>query len=154
MTYANTTSTFTPSELAADQYRNALRDAVHDRFPRVRKSAWQRGVMMYVGMLLDGIETSAPLTEEALLNGARNWREYSWGGSALIYDQDIAHFLCTPYELRRTKNGLRRPNRREEWLDVQARALYQASRLLLEAAARIDMASRSAALSELPMAGE
>lgn len=36
--------------------------------------------------------------------------------------------LCTPSELRRTHNGERRPNSREEWLDTQARALYQAAR--------------------------
>ena len=64
----------------------------------------------------------------AALNGARNWSDYSWGGSAFVYDRDIAAALCTPSELRRTRNGERRPNSREEWLDVQARALHQAFR--------------------------
>lgn len=63
---------------------------------------------------------------EWLLNGANDWSQYSWGGSALIYDGDIAERLCTPSELKKTRNGERRPNSREEWLDVQARALYQA----------------------------
>ena len=61
-----------------------------------------------------------------MLNGARDWNAYSWGGSALIYDGDIAERLCTPSELKRTRHGERRPNSREEWLDTQARALYQA----------------------------
>ena len=52
--------------------------------------------------------------------------ESSWGGSHLCYDYDIAHHYCTPSELKRTKDGERRPNAREEWLDVQARAIYQA----------------------------
>lgn len=51
---------------------------------------------------------------------------YNWGGSSLIYDADIAGRLCCPSELKKTRNGERRPNSREEWLDVQARALYQA----------------------------
>lgn len=64
--------------------------------------------------------------KSVLLNGARNWTEYSWGGCALVYDSDIAAHYCTPSELRKTRNGERRPNGREEWLDVQARALSQA----------------------------
>lgn len=66
----------------------------------------------------------------ALLNGAKDWRAYSWDGCALIYDGDIARHYCTPSELKKTKNGQRRPNSREEWLDVQARALFQASMLI------------------------
>lgn len=52
--------------------------------------------------------------------------ESSWGGSHLCYDYDIARHYCTPSELKRTRDGERRPNAREEWLDVQARAIYQA----------------------------
>lgn len=68
-----------------------------------------------------------------LLNGARDWSQYSWGGCALVYDGDIAEHYCTPSELKRTRNGERRPNSREEWLDVQARALSQASRRVQDA---------------------
>lgn len=63
-------------------------------------------------------------------NGIRNIyqcaHESSWGGSHLCYDCDIARHYCTPSELRRTRDGQRRPNARDEWLDVQARAIYQA----------------------------
>lgn len=52
--------------------------------------------------------------------------ESSWGGSHLCYDDDIARHYCTPSELKRTRDGERRPNAREEWPDVQARAIYQA----------------------------
>ena len=68
-----------------------------------------------------------------MLNGAQDWEQYSWGGSALIYDGDIAERLCCPSELKKTRNGERRPNSREEWLDVQARALYQASSRVVNA---------------------
>ena len=70
---------------------------------------------------------------EFLLNGARNWKEYSWGGCALIYDEDIARRYCTPSELKKTRNGQRKPNSTEEWLDVQARALLQAANRLFNA---------------------
>lgn len=102
------------------------------------RSAWSRGVNAYAVDLL-GTLTEYPAivengarsdVETALLNGAKNWSEYSWGGCALIYDEDIAVQLCTPSELKKTRNGERRPNSREEWLDVQARALHQAAWLV------------------------
>ena len=65
-----------------------------------------------------------------LLNGAQSWKEYSYGGSALVYDYDIARHYCMPCELRKTQNGNRQPNKRETWLDVQARALSQAARIV------------------------
>ncbi len=109
------------------------------------RSAWDRGVRLYASDLLEDLETlhrdgyissdelaDRATVKEALLNGARSWKEFSWGGSSLICDSDIAFRLCTPSELKKTKNGQRRPNSREEWPDTQARALYQASRLILD----------------------
>ena len=102
------------------------------------RSAWARGVKVYALELLEsyeGEEVGGPLQslESALLNGAENWKAYSWGGCSLIYDRDIALRLCTPSELRLTRNGDRKPNAQEEWLDCQARALYQAVRLIYRA---------------------
>ena len=95
-------------------------------------SAWKEGVKNYAVDLVDGLEIDElPETWEELkallLNGAENWNQYSWGGCALIYDCDIAELLCSPSELKRKKYGELKPNSREEWLDVQARALAQAA---------------------------
>lgn len=103
---------------------------------RKDRSAWNKGVTLYAWDLLDEIqertvyehkepENAAELKEYAL-NGAESWNQYSWGGSALIYNGDIAERLCSPSELKKTRNGERRPNSSEEWLDTQARALSQA----------------------------
>jgi hypothetical protein len=67
------------------------------------------------------------MVDRALLNGAADWNQYSWDGCSLCYDGQIAERLCTPSELKKTRHGERRPNSREEWLDTQARALFQAS---------------------------
>jgi hypothetical protein len=64
---------------------------------------------------------------DIMKNGAESWHDYSWGGCGLIYDGDIAEHYCTPSELKKVHGGERRPNSREEWLDVQARALRQAA---------------------------
>lgn len=103
---------------------------------RKDRSAWGRGVNAYALELVEELKERAvyegrnpePGAEcrEWMLNGAQDWAQYSWGGSSLIYDCDIAERLCTPSELKKTRNGERRPNSREEWLDIQARALYQA----------------------------
>lgn len=107
---------------------------------RTERSAWSRGVTAYALDLVDELEEAteggyfdlsdleAPkLVDRALLNGAADWNQYSWGGCSLCYDCQIAERLCTPSELKKTRHGERRPNSREEWLDTQARALFQAS---------------------------
>ena len=100
------------------------------------RSAWGRGVNAYALELVEELRERAAYEgrnpepgkecREWMLNGAQDWSQYSWGGSSLIYDGDIAERLCTPSELKKTRHGERRPNSREEWLDTQARALYQA----------------------------
>lgn len=101
------------------------------------RSAWARGVAKYALDLLDTVEQWESDSElkipsnrsdlkKIVLNGADTWHSYSWGGSSLIYNEDIAERLCTPSELKRTRNGERNPNGRETWLDCQARALCQA----------------------------
>lgn len=115
------------------------------------RSAWDRGVQAYALELLDNYDEYVryaandggevpELSEATLLNGAAGWSQYSWGGSSLIYNQDIAERLCSPSELKRVtnKNGLRDyPNSREHWLDVQARALYQAANRVAEIASKL-----------------
>ena len=105
-----------------------------------QRSAWNKGVTKYALELVEqlgeqingGYFEELDLTESkkvraALLNGAADWSQYSWGGCSLIYNSDIAERLCSPSELKKTRNGERRPNSREEWLDTQARALFQAT---------------------------
>ena len=104
-------------------------------------SAWKRGVNVYaqeiIADLPDDMELcGSPTDKKTLLNGADNWTQYGYGGCSLICDCDIAERLCTPSELRRCKGGDLRPNNREEWHDVQARALFQAARHVLSIARR------------------
>lgn len=116
---------------------------------RRTRSAWDRGVKAYALELVDFLDeieeggyidvdrlTDGAYLGNMLLNGAENWREYSWGASgvSLVYNYDIAQRLCTPSELKRTHNGYRNPNKCEDWLDVQARALYQAFMIVRRAA--------------------
>mgnify|MGYP003154921858 CR=1 FL=1 len=95
------------------------------------RSAWAKGVKAFAFDLLENLE-GRDITKDNLLNGARDWSHYSYGGCAFIYDQDIAEHLCTPSELKARKGGDWQPSKNETWLDVQARALYQACRLILK----------------------
>ena len=107
-----------------------LRKKLKAGLPKAR-SVWDRGCYVYALELLEDFDgDDAVPSEETLLNGAEDWRKYSRGGCALISDCDIAERLCTPSELKRTKNGQNRPNSREDWIEVQARALIRAYRII------------------------
>lgn len=114
---------------------------------RTERSAWSHGVTEYALELLENLEeninggyvsedvfNSSAELQKTLLNGAEDWNAFSYGGCSLIYDCEIAERLCCPSELKKNRNGERRPNSREEWLDVQARALFQACNRIKKAA--------------------
>ena len=115
---------------------------LNDHNPR---SAWREGVKKYVSDLVYNLSESCDFsgeipaemdeTEKALelerraLNGARDWVEFSEGGSSLIYDRDIAERLSSPSELKKCTlrdGSIRDPNERENWIQCQGRALFQA----------------------------
>lgn len=127
--------TANPSEIIAE-----ASEAIKNN-KSANRSAWGRGVTVYALELLEELAEaiqggwlslddldSVQGRKRAMLNGASDWSDYSWGGCSLIYNSDIAERLCTPSELKRTRGGEWRPNASEEWLDTQARALHQASR--------------------------
>ena len=116
-------------------------------FETKARSAWSRGVRKYALDLTETLEhaiiggwmeeddlNSPNLLRKGMLNGASNWSDYSWGGCSFCYDEDIAKRLCTPSELKKTRNGHRKPNATEDWLDTQARALAQACNLIISIA--------------------
>lgn len=106
------------------------------------KSAWEMGVRAYArelfadyvdGHHLPDTARIGKLTKEDLLNGARDWEQYSWGGCSLIYDEDICRRLCPPSTQRKYSHGARQPSGSETWLDWQTRALGQAAWVVLRA---------------------
>lgn len=129
------------SEAAKPQQRaigySVLRHKIEERPAR---SAWGRGVKEYALEMVDHLEEyndgDIPHTMENLnawlLNGARDWKQASEGGSWLITDEEIAQRLCSPAELKKVAGGRRQPNKRETWIDVQARALFQAAQIVKE----------------------
>jgi hypothetical protein len=105
--------------------KNEIQNAIKATTPR---GAWSKAVKSYAIELLDGLD--GEYRAVALLNGAENWRAYSFGGCSLIYDAEIAERVCSPSELKRKRGGQLAPNAMESWLDCQARALSQAARLI------------------------
>ena len=115
------------------------KEATLDKLKAVKcRSAWDKGVKEYAYMLLDNIfsnrdykaMTNVTSLHEALLRSAKNWHQFSYGGCALISNEQIAKTLCSPSELKKHKNRMLRPNKQDTWLDVQARALFQAENLI------------------------
>lgn len=113
---------------------------------RKDRSTWDKAVTMdaldLFDQVVDGITEgwidadvigNRTRMEAAMLNGANDWKHYSWSGCGLCYNGQIAKHYCTPSEYKRTHGGMYKPNKSEEWLDVQARALWQAARRVHEA---------------------
>lgn len=113
---------------------------------RPARSAWAKGCREYAVELFAEIVENRHLsdddvlgediTEKELLNGARDWSQYSDGGCALIYDGDICERLCTENEAKRKKYGECKPGLYDSWLDAQAAALKQAARIVRQVANR------------------
>lgn len=121
------------ANITVGRVRAIIADEHPDGFSWSR-SAWSRGVREYaLDLLADwpyGTPLDAATVVDKLKNGADSWGQYSRDGSALVYDDDIAERLCTPSELKRKHGGKLAPNKRETWLDVQSRALFQAAELI------------------------
>lgn len=104
------------------------------------RSAWGRGVQGYASLILESIVDYAPETitnvselKDICLKGAKDWKQYAAGGGGLVYDGYIAEALCTHSELKRLRykeGGYKNPSKNENWIDVEARALYQAWQLI------------------------
>ncbi len=110
-----------------------VRKAIKERKAR---SAWNKGVKEYMLDFLDHVKDDRKLNENdevrkvtitELLNGARDWQQYSEGGCSLVYNGDICERLCPPSFQKKKKNGELPPNSMETWLDVQALALAVAA---------------------------
>ena len=106
------------------------------------RSIWDKAVQEDASWLLESLTESYDMVngvvafenitsfEHSLKQGADSWKDFLEGGGALIYDKDIAEHYCTKTELKMTHNGEKAPNERESWLDVQARALWQAALII------------------------
>lgn len=113
---------------------------------RPARSAWDKGCREYAEELFaevvehrrltDDAELGENITEAEMLNGARDWDQYSYGGCALVYDGDICERLCTENEAKRKKYGECKPGLYDSWLDAQAAALKQAARIVRRVANR------------------
>jgi hypothetical protein len=95
-----------------------------------------RGIHKYALELLENVNPNAKVPDsydalkKQLLNGTRDWYEYSYGGRALVYDADIAKRMFTPSmckKLMRVDGSYRNPPNYSNWLDFQAKMLAIAS---------------------------
>lgn len=101
------------------------------------RGQWGKGVRAYKLELVEALPENVPEPDKAIeimLNGADDWKHYSYGGSALVNNEDIARRLCTERALKVNHYGNRPPNKRngDSWLDIQANALIRAAEEIVE----------------------
>lgn len=102
------------------------------------RSTWEKGVIGYADMLLTHYKDELMVCEEPklysreiALNGARDWLHFSESGMGLGYPNRICEALLPPSQAKKhiNKDG---PNSYESWHSLEARALSQAHRLLVD----------------------
>lgn len=110
-----------------------------------RPSKWREGVFNEAIDRLDSMDEGQKINWYTLLNGAL-WQDkqatfenilnacskYAWGGCGICYNVDVANTFCSKSQAY-YKNGnfKEQPNNREQWLDLYARAIYQAFSLIM-----------------------
>ncbi len=122
------------AKLTKEQIEN-LQKKIAEKGEKAR-SKWAKAVHEDACWLLENVmegdDEPYELSEKLVLNGASDWKQFSWDGSALIYNGQIAEHYSTPSELKfwgLTKDGgVKRDTNTagEHLMDIQARALRQA----------------------------
>jgi len=124
------------------------------------RSAWDRGVAATAIELVEGqIEclgadgeidpSDRAKLEKQFLDGAEDWTDYSYGGSAFAHDWDIVERYCTPSYIKHyrgipcSRTSMLAPGGRESWLELQARALGQAFCKVYDTAVRLDKIAKA-----------
>ena len=104
-----------------------------EKLIKSERSCWSRGVASlirdYGEDVLgehDGEIISARGFYKLWHRGNDSLRDAVYAGSFDIWNYDIAKRLCTPSELKKSNEGVRNPNKRENWFDVETRAIYEA----------------------------
>lgn len=105
------------------------------------RTAWDKGVYDYAFDILEPLgDELENVKADTLMNGVNTWTAYSYGGYALICDDDIAKRMCTPTEYKKYLNASPNSKLRDSdyWLgNVQTRALFQAMSKISSAYASI-----------------
>lgn len=126
--------------LTSHQYLSDLRTYISDT--ERKRGQWNKATAYYADLLLDSYieickwyadrnEVIPALSLDIVLSGTSGWRQYSYGGCALVYDGDIAKVVFTPAQFAKWEQG--RKVTAEPLLDIQARALAAGWRVLKSA---------------------
>lgn len=136
----------TEKDITAKELQNYIEN-LKIKYPSKWAEAVKEDAVDLVGNYIEWHGEDAPFKAENvkdLLNGAKDWKQYSQGGLGLIYDVHIAQHYCTQSELKKLgfKEGdgiIKAPNAKELWPDIQARALFQASELIKKSVRDIEL---------------
>ena len=104
-----------------------------EKLSRTERSCWSRGVASLIRDYAEEVlqehdgETVSNKELFRLWNcGNETLRDAVYYGCFDIWNYDIAKRLCTPSQFKKSKEGMRSPNRCETWLDVEYKAIYRA----------------------------
>jgi hypothetical protein len=96
------------------------------------RSKWGKAVLQDAQWLLENVLENmkdgeeVEINETLLLNGAKSWKDFSYGGCAYVANIDIARHYATPSQFKQLEKKDWEISENETLYDVQARALRQA----------------------------
>ena len=104
-----------------------------EKLSKSERSYWSKGVASLIRDYGDSVlgehdgEIISARDFYKLWNcGNDSLRDAVYNGCFDIWNYDIAKRLCTPSGLKKSNEGMRTPNKRETWLDVELMAVQQA----------------------------
>lgn len=101
------------NQAAVIKMRNAIKDDAHQLISQLFEESENGNVV---------IQNVREELQSILLNGADNWTQYSYGGSALVYNEDIERHYLIKDEYN-VLNG-------SQLLEMQADCLYEAYKII------------------------
>lgn len=101
------------NQAAVIKMRNAIKDDAHQLISQLFEESENGNVV---------IQNVREELQSILLNGADNWTQYSYGGSALVYNDDIERHYLVKDEYG-ILNG-------SQLLEMQADCLYEAYKII------------------------
>lgn len=97
------------------------------------RSAWDKGVKELMFMIVE--HEGRDFKEDfklfrTLYELKKLAKEWSYYGELYICNSQIAEQFCTPSEFKKVKGGELPPSSKEQWVDLQSRACFQAFKRL------------------------
>ena len=116
------------STISKQLIMNSIDEELGSRLSKYSRAIREDAIDLLDSLDVEELPTDRDDLHDLLLNGASDWEQYSYGGCAFIYEEDIAEHYYAPSRVSRALSASASGKR--PLLDVQARALKSAELII------------------------